>query len=142
MSPRSPGAPRPQRRSSRLPGLVAGNRAYLAALAVLVVLLGVMMLGPFQSLSAASDRVNQLQAERDRRAAEVAELEQRRAALEQPEQMELRARRELGYVEPGEIPFVVVTPEPEAESVTAAPAPAASRPWYRRAWDAVTGAFG
>lgn len=125
---------------ARLSQLLAGNRAYAAGVAVLVVLLGVMMLGPLESLSAAADRVDALQTERDRRVAEVAELERRRAALQQPEQVELRARRELGMVEPGEIPFVVVTPEPAEAPPAPAPPPAAD-PWYERLWQAATGLF-
>jgi len=125
---------------ARLSQLVAGNRAYAAGLAVLVVLLGVMMLGPLESLSTASDRVDALQAERDRRVAEVAELQRRRDALQQPEQIELRARRELGMVEPGEIPFVVVTPAPDDPPPLPASQPAAD-PWYDRLWQAATGLF-
>lgn len=125
---------------ARLFQLLAGNRAYAAGVAVLVVLLGVMMLGPLESLSAAADRVDALQTERDRRVAEVAELERRRAALQQPEQVELRARRELGMVEPGEIPFVVVTPEPAEAPPAPAPPPAAD-PWHERLWQAATGLF-
>jgi len=125
---------------ARLLQLLAGNRVYATGLAVLAVLLGVMMLGPLESLSAASDRVDALQAERDRRVAEVAELEQRRDALQQPEQVELRARRELGMVEPGEIPFVVVTPESDAPPAAPAPAPPQA-PWYDRLWQAATGLF-
>lgn len=125
---------------ARLSQLLAGRRAYAAGLAVLVVLLGVMMLGPLESLSAASDRVAVLQAERDRRAAEVEDLQARADALQQPEQVELRARRELGMVEPGEIPFVVVTPEPEPSPSAPAPVPADDA-WYDRLLQAASGLF-
>jgi cell division protein FtsB len=117
---------------------VSVNRRYQLALAVLVVLLGVMLLGPFKSLTAASDRVAELERRRAELSAEVAALEQRRADLDRPEEIELLARSELGLVEPGEVPFVVVTPEPPPPS---APAPVEDRPWYEQLWDGVTGLF-
>lgn len=125
---------------SRLSQLLAGKGAYAAGVAVLAILLGVMMLGPLESLSTAAGRVAALQVERDRREAEVADLERRRDALQQPEQVELRARRELGMVEPGEIPFVVVTPAPEPSPSAPATAPVAA-PWYDRLLDAAAGLF-
>lgn len=114
------------------------RRAYLAGLVVLVALLGMMMVKPLESLTAASDRAEELQVRRDELAIEVAELEARRDDLSRPEEIELLAREELGLVAPGEVPFVVVTPEapPPAEEP-----PAEDRPWYRRAWETLSRPF-
>jgi cell division protein FtsL len=115
------------------------RRAYLAGLAVLVALLGVMMIKPLESLTTASDRVDELQRQRDELAAEVAELQARRDDLSRPEEIELLAREELGMVAPGEVPLVVVTPDapPPAQE----PAPAADRPWYARVWERLSRPF-
>lgn len=118
---------------------MSASRRYQIALAVLVVLLGVMMIGPFQSLTAASDRVDDLERRRAELSAEVAALEQRRADLDRPEEIELLARSELGLVEPGEVPFVVVTPEPAPPP--SVPPPPPDQPWYAQLWDGVTGLF-
>jgi hypothetical protein len=105
-----------------------------------VVLLGVMMIGPLESLSVASGRVETLEDRRAELSAEVARLEERQAALQRPEEIEKLARGELGMVAPGEIPFVVVTPEPELEVLPDAQEPE-RLPWYRRVWDGITGIF-
>jgi cell division protein FtsB len=120
---------------------VTGNRPYVVALAVLAVLLGIMLLRPFERLNVASDRVDQLEAERAELSSEVAQLEERRAALQRPEEIELLARSELGLVQPGEVPFVVVTPEPAPAPSGGEPAPADDRPWYAELWDALSRPF-
>ncbi|QUH00145.1 septum formation initiator family protein [Saccharopolyspora erythraea] len=70
---------------------------------------------------------------------QVQELEQRRTELSDPARIEAEARARLGYVRPGETPYVVEVP-----AAPQAPAPAAEprgdgRPWYERLWDSVTG---
>lgn len=87
------------------------------ALFGLVVLLGAMALGPLQSLSAAQDRVEDLERTREELRVEVDALEDRREVLQDPEAIELMAREQLGLVMPGEIPFVVVTPEDDLATV-------------------------
>jgi cell division protein FtsB len=119
---------------------VTGNRPYLAALGVLVVMLGVMLLRPFDRLDVASDRVEELEAQRAELSSEVAQLEQRREDLQRPEEIELLARSELGLVQPGEVPFVVVTPDPEP-APTGEVAPVDDRPWYAELWETITRPF-
>jgi cell division protein FtsB len=120
--------------------VLSGARGYRAGLAVLVVLLGVMMAGPLESLSVASGRVDTLEGRQAELSSEVERLEQRQAALQRPEEIEKLARGELGMVAPGEIPFVVVTPEPELEVLPDAEEPEEG-PWYRRIWRGITGIF-
>ncbi len=117
---------------------MTGNRAYAIALGVLVVLLAVMMVAPIESLTVASNRVDDLERQRTELASEVDALERRREDLSRPEEIELLAREELGMVAPGEVPFVVVTPEPEPSPATE---PAEDRPWYADLWDVITRPF-
>lgn len=122
-----------RRGRSRLGPLLVGERPYVLGLVVLVILLGVMTLGPLETLSAAADRVDRLEAQREQYTTAIEELEERREALQRPEEIELLARSRHGLVRPGEIPFVVVTPEPELDvGPEGAEPPDDDLPWYRR----------
>jgi len=128
--------------------LLMGNRPLLLILLTLVALMLMVSIGPLELYLGAKGRVEDLAASRDRLTVEVDALAQRRAALENPDEIELIARAEHGYVRPGEIPFVVVTPESGAPPPEAAPAPAtapanpaADEPWYRRLGGALAGLF-
>ena len=68
--------------------------------------------------AAASDRVAQLTAQRER--------------LDDPDHIAAEARRRLHFVLPGETAYIVVPPEPAAE-----PDPAEDEPWYSQLWDSV-----
>lgn len=136
-------APAPRRRGrarTPAPGRVqratAGDRVYVYVLIGVVVMLGAMAVGPLQSYTAAADRVDSLEQTRAELQEEVDRLEERRERLQDPEEIELMARTEFGLVKPGEVPFVVVTPEPELDRVFPDPTPADARPdggpWYRR----------
>lgn len=107
--------PPPRGRSPRhrLRRLVGGDRPFVAALVVVAGLMLALAWTPLQNYTAAADRVEDLTISRDRLAEEVASLEDRKDRLNDPGQLELHAREELGLVKPGEIPYVVVTPEPE-----------------------------
>jgi cell division protein FtsB len=125
-------------RSKHKPGLtgrlVAGNRLWLLALVVVVAAVAAMAVGPLQTYTGAADRVDALAATRDRLAEEVGKLEDRRDRLHDPEELEIIARQQLGLVKPGEIPFVVITPEPDLDHVgpDAGEEPAPDDAWYRR----------
>lgn len=145
--PARSGSPRRARKrsDSRLRRAVGGERPFLAALVVLVVAVCAMALGPLQRYTAAADRVEALEATRDALSEQVDELEDRKAILSDPEELEIIARTELGLVKPGEVPFIVVTPDEEgAEQVRPehpAPAPAEGGAWYRRLGRAIAGLF-
>jgi cell division protein FtsB len=82
-----------------------------------------------QELAAVSEQQQAL-------AAEVAQLQRERARLSDPAEIEAQARSRLGYVMPGEVPYVVQLPAPPA------PAPSdggAGVPWYRVLWREVAG---
>lgn len=135
-------ARRRRRRNGRWAAVTAGDRLYALALFGLVVLLVVMALGPLQSLEAATSRLDTLTGQRDELQDRVEDLEERERRLQDPEELELLAREELGLVKPGEIPFVVVTPEPEiAKPTEPGGAQEDDRTFWQRLRDAVTRPF-
>ncbi len=112
------------------------GRRWKLGLLVLVLLLGIAAISPYEDYQAASSRVDALS---DRHAAltdEVVALEARSEQLSDPEEIELIAREDLGLVRPGEIPYVV---EGVHELATTAPAAATPDepplPWWRQVLD-------
>ncbi|GAA4612496.1 septum formation initiator family protein [Saccharopolyspora hordei] len=84
----------------------------------------------------------ELEAQEQQRAAlvqQVNELEKRKQELTDPAQLEAEARARLGYVRPGETPYIVevptapTTPPPPAESVDD------GLPWYEELWNSLMG---
>lgn len=130
--------------SSSVRRAMAGDRPFLLGFAVLVVL-GVMVIsGPLRSYLDQRDRVDLLQQQLAVLEDRNGELEQRAADLRDPEYQELLARERYGYVRPGEVPYVVVPPQRDTSEIGDSlevdePTP---RPWYRAAWDGITGLFG
>jgi hypothetical protein len=104
-----------------------------------------MVMGPLQRYTAAADRVEELEATRDALRSQVDDLEDRRAILTDPEELEIIARTELGLVRPGEVPYIVVRPgEDGVDQVRPEPperAAAEGGPWYRRLGRAISGLF-
>jgi cell division protein FtsB len=125
--------------------LLQGDRLYLLALVVVVTVVGTMALGPLQRYTAAADRVDALEETRDQLRSEVDGLEERQRRLQDPDELELLARSELGLVKPGEIPFVVVAPDddlaPVSPHVDAATGDGDPDPWYRRFGRALSNLF-
>jgi cell division protein FtsB len=87
-------------------------------------------------LEAASSELSSLQRENEMLETEV-------EALESPAEIERLARERLGYVMPGEVPYVVVEPSEESTTQTT-PEPGstlpADVPWYQDLWEFLTGA--
>lgn len=130
--------------SSSVRRALAGDRPFLLGFAVLLVL-GVMVIsGPLRSYLDQRDRVELLERQLAVLDESNAELSQRAADLQDPEYQELLARERYGYVRPGEVPYVIVPPERDTSEIgeTLTVDEPAPRPWYRAAWDGLTGLFG
>jgi hypothetical protein len=70
---------------------------------------------------------------------QVRELEMRKQELSDPAQVEAEARARLGYVRPGETPYIVEVPvDPVPPPPPAVPADD-GEPWYQELWESVMG---
>jgi cell division protein FtsB len=116
---------------------VRNSRRFVLGLLALLALLAFMASAPIRSLDATNQRVEYLRATRKQLTSSVTELEQRRARLQDPAEVELLARTKFGLVKPGERAYVVVTPEDELQADAQPPDGTGHRPWYRWLVDAV-----
>ncbi|MBA3905658.1 MAG: septum formation initiator family protein [Pseudonocardiales bacterium] len=117
-------------------GLLSTRRAAVLALVGCAVALTVAVplrnyVAQRQDLAAVSEQQRAL-------AAEVDELTRQRARLSDPEQVAAEARSRLGYVRPGETPYVVQLPSPPDTGPAAQPFDGV--PWYQRLWREVSAA--
>lgn len=122
---------------------ISGDKPLAVAFLAVFVAAVVLLSGPMQSYLASRDRVELLEAQRDALAEANAALEQQRDDLNDPAQLELRARED-GFIRPGEVPYVVVPPEVERpQIVDPVPEPeAGDDPWFVRLWRSMTSVFG
>jgi cell division protein FtsB len=94
---------------------------------------------PLRQYVSQQDRIERLQAKHQALQAENARLEAERKRLKDPAYVQQLARRDYQLVAPGEEAWLVTGSPPAARSAppaaTADPAP----PWYKRAWQRLTG---
>jgi cell division protein FtsB len=93
---------------------------------------------PLRQYVSQQDRIERLQAKQQALAAENARLEAERKRLQDPAYVQQLAKRDYHVVSPGEEAWVVTGTPPTAQPAGDA-APRRDDPWYRRAWQAVTG---
>ncbi|HSN55555.1 MAG TPA: septum formation initiator family protein [Candidatus Sulfomarinibacteraceae bacterium] len=93
-----------------------GRLPLILAAVVVVVALGVLssiVTQGFEDMARAEDERQRLEAEKTRLEAEIETLEDTLDALAtDPEAVESMARRELGYIRPGETVVIIATPTP------------------------------
>ena len=124
-----------------------GPTVSLRALALfLVALMAFAVLAPTLRYAVAQqEELRELNAQVSEAEERNADLERQLARWQDPEYVQAQARDRLGYVMPGETPYVVVDPETvtggesaaEAEAAERAVERAAATPWYLRAWESV-----
>ena len=93
---------------------------------------------PLRQYVSQQDRIERLQAKQQALEAENARLETERKRLQDPAYTQQLAKRDYHVVAPGEEAWVVTGTPPTAQPAGEA-APRPDPPWYRRAWQAVTG---
>ena len=121
--------------------LVSGDKPYVVVLLAVIVFGTLMILGPLHSYLEGRDRLELLHQQDAALQQEIARLEARGADLNDPDYIELLAREQLGLVKPGEIPYVVIAPEPERPQVEPEPVEAEPEPLPARVWEALRDLF-
>lgn len=118
---------------------LSGLLALAALVAVVVTAAGIF---PFRQIIADRRTVSLAQEKLLALRGENSHLEAEVAALQSDVEVERLAREQFGLVRPGEIAYVVVSPEGE-EAVAAEAEPTLDRPgeqpWWRDLWDFLTG---
>ncbi len=139
------GAPRgrsrePQLTRTRPRGVVAATTGLLglsstrraAVLAIVVCALALTVAVPLRNYVAQRQELAAVSEQQKILAAEVDELTRQRARLSDPTEIAAQARSRLGYVMPGEVPYVVQVPP--AADAGPPPHPGVGVPWYRTLW--------
>ena len=93
---------------------------------------------PLRQYVSQQDRIGRLEAKQQALAAENARLEVERKRLQDPAYVQQLAKRDYHLVAPGEEAWVVTGSPPTSSSAQAAAAEP-DPPWYKRAWQRLTG---
>lgn len=122
--------------TSGMLGVSSTRRA--AVLALVVCALALTVAVPLRNFLTQRQELSALQAKQRQLTVQVDELTRRRDELRDPTAVAAEARERLGYVRPGETPYVVQLPSDVAVAVSGSDA-AAHALWYDRLWSEVRG---
>ncbi|RRO15494.1 septum formation initiator family protein [Saccharopolyspora rhizosphaerae] len=109
-----------------------------AVLALLVCVMALSVAVPLRTYLSQRDELAAQQAQQAELEVQVRQLEQRKQELSDPAQVEAEARARLGYVRPGETPYIVQVPQAPAAPPPLAPGDDGV-PWYEEIWNSVMG---
>ncbi len=136
---------RPRPRSSTGGAFKLSSTRRASVLALLVCALALSVSVPLRTYLSQRDELAAQRQQQTDLARQVRELDQRRAQLSDPAQVEAEARKRLGYVRPGETPYIVQLPSPpaaappgETSGLQPAPQPP-DLPWYQQLWTSIAG---
>ena len=110
-------------------GLSSTRRAAILALVVCALALTVVV--PLRNYVAQRQELAAVSAQQEALTAEVDQLNRERERLANPAEIAVQARSRLGYVMPGEVPYVVQLP---SGPVGPATGPGSGALWYRTLW--------
>ena len=116
-------------------GIISPRRAAILAVVVCAMVLSVVV--PLRNYLSQRSELAAVHERQEILTDEVAELERRRALLEDPRQVEAQARERLRYVRPGETPYVVQLPPAATEPSTRHDE--AGHPWFTKLWESIVG---
>jgi cell division protein FtsB len=105
-----------------------------AVLAIIAALVAVPLRSYVAQKQALSDQLAQENAVR----AQLADLQQQEAALQDPDHIKAEARARLQYVMPGDTVYVVQVPDEKLPGGNAPAAPTQTGPWYSDLWDTLS----
>lgn len=119
-----------------------------AVLAMLVCAMALSVAVPLRTYWGQRQELADQQRARTELSQQVGELHQRHSELSDPAHMQSEVRQRLGYVRPGETPYIVSAQQPPPQS----PPPdvlldrgdvgtpeQGAQPWYARLWNSLTG---
>ncbi|WP_253856206.1 FtsB family cell division protein [Prauserella alba] len=136
---RRPAAAKRAASAAKVLGMSTTRRA--AVVAIVVCALAFTIAVPLRTYLSQRAEVAEQEARQEQLQQQVERLEQRKAELSDPAQVEAEARRRLRYVMPGETPYIVQLPEDaaaEPEPARGDDSPARHGAWYEQLWDGVT----
>ncbi|MGW5642646.1 FtsB family cell division protein [Saccharopolyspora sp. NPDC003752] len=140
-SGRRPGRPTPTRsrpKSSTGGAFKLSSTRRAAGLAMLVCVMALSVSVPLRTYLSQRNELAAQEQQQIELSRQVQELEQRKQELSDPAQLEAEARARLGYVRPGETPYIVEVP-----AAPPPPPPVTSSddglPWYEELWNSVMG---
>jgi cell division protein FtsB len=114
-----------------------------AVFGVVMVVLAVLLAPALRSYVAQQQQIAALKQHVADQRATVADLQQQRAAWDDPAYIKAQARSRLKFVMPGERAYNVIDPPPEKKKAPASPVKAATktvqgdRPWFGDLWRSV-----
>jgi len=113
----------------------------IAALGVVLIAVALAVAVPLRGYLHQRDELARAVADQRALEQQVVELQERKAALQDPNYVKTEARRRLQYVSPGETVYRIVAPE-VSEPKPARPAGTEKKPeqtpWYGLMWDTLT----
>lgn len=138
--PRRRPTPKPKQHSrfvARLMGQATTRRA--AVLATVVAALALSIAVPLRTYLSQQDEVATQERRQAELRAQVQQLEERKAQLSDPAQIQAEARRRLRYVMPGETPYMVQLPGDAGVQPGQQPASPSGpqQPWFQSLWDSI-----
>jgi cell division protein FtsB len=116
-------------------GLSSARRVAILAIVVCAVALSVAV--PLRNYVSQRQELAAVTEQQQKLAAEVGQLTGEQARLSDPGEIAAQARSRLGYVQPGEVPYVVQLPG--AGTADATPDAGSGLPWYQALWRDVSG---
>jgi len=122
--------------TSGMLGVSSTRRAAILALVVCALALTVAV--PLRNYLTQRQELSALQAKQHQLAGQVDDLTRRRDQLSDPGQVQAEARDRLGYVRPGEVPYVVQLPN-DAGAVPTGAGEGGGAPWFDVLWSDVRG---
>jgi cell division protein FtsB len=137
-APRKRPAPRRGRFARGFMGQSTTRRAAIVATIVCALALSIAV--PLRTYLSQRDEVAVQERRQAELRAQVQQLEERKARLADPAQIQAEARRRLRYVMPGETPYMVQLPGDTGTDAGQPPAPPAApqQPWFQSLWDSIT----
>nr|WP_218863028.1 septum formation initiator family protein [Actinopolyspora biskrensis] len=113
-----------------------------AVLAILVCAMALSVSVPLRTYLGQRDELADLENREHQLGEEVQRLAERKTELSEPQRLETEARERLGYVRPGETPYIVHLPSTSPGDSGGEDGDSEEKPWYQNLWKSLTGGEG